>query len=278
MKHFPKSNLISIDGFITNIKAGDGGLLYVEDEQQKVTTGNDVDELIDKLKAAYTTVNFARYNMRNFLVMLDEKMATHQERLVQKVGLTEDCSNRLASCIAEDLRQKPELLDQLVESSPLPINERLNMFEAYQMEYLPRLRGRRPPLPNATSMTMEQFAFVIFDELLPSLYMCVVFAADNLFDCIKKGAPSGSVAKKCAKFIRDDPLRALRNALAHGNWRFAGYGALEYWARKDDGSNHVHVTRFEIDHETLRFYLDLCTYYAWVLLLTCAVNKGYLDE
>jgi len=45
------------------------------------------------------------------------------------------------------------------------------------------------------------------------------------------GSALAPLGKKCATFLTDNPVRAFRNALAHGNWRpsFDRLG-IDFWA------------------------------------------------
>jgi hypothetical protein len=81
--------------------------------------------------------------------------------------------------------------------------------------------------------------------------------------------PSGSTAKKCCRFLTDNPVRAFRNAVAYANWRYlSDFSGLEYWARKGAEGTEPMV-RFEVLQQDLSFWQALarCTAYASFLTL-----------
>jgi hypothetical protein len=66
---------------------------------------------------------------------------------------------------------------------------------------------------NVPPLTRAQVAY--------QLYVVFVYLGDSCFNQLRKRAVSGSVLKKCCKYLTDGPVRGLRNAVAHSNWRYA---------------------------------------------------------
>ncbi|MDA8351432.1 MAG: hypothetical protein M0038_22030, partial [Pseudomonadota bacterium] len=66
-----------------------------------------------------------------------------------------------------------------------------------------------------------------------------------------------SVTRKCARFLTNNPVRAFRNAVAHGNWRYRDdFTGLVFWARKgSDPSEDLH--QFEVGQHELNFWQAL---------------------
>ena len=93
--------------------------------------------------------------------------------------------------------------------------------------------------------------------------MCFVYLKEGLFQSLRK-CPSGSLCRKCGTFLTDNPVRAFRNALAHGNWRgsFDNVG-IDFWARKGAEQTDP-VERFRVDVADLNFWhsLSIATAYA----------------
>jgi hypothetical protein len=104
--------------------------------------------------------------------------------------------------------------------------------------------------------------FVTRAQVVTQNYMCFVYLSESLFLALRKLAPEGSQSKKCAKFLTDDPIRSLRNAIAHANWKYnEDYSGLIYYARKGDS---ITLDQFAVNQSKLDFWQALarCTAYA----------------
>ena len=78
----------------------------------------------------------------------------------------------------------------------------------------------------------------------------------------------GSITKKCTKFLLNNPVRAFRNSIAHGNWKYLNdFSGLEYWAHKDSKLNEP-MTRFEVSRSELNFWQMLSRTVAYTSYLT----------
>lgn len=111
--------------------------------------------------------------------------------------------------------------------------------------------------------------------LINTLYMNYIYAGDGFFELLKKKAASGSVTKKIAGFIRDNPLRALRNAVAHGNW-YLTISGIKYFARKGSDPNES-IVSFEASVDDLVFYEKVTSCVAWAALLSAARGCSEAD-
>lgn len=61
---------------------------------------------------------------------------------------------------------------------------------------------------------------VVRAQVITQNYLCFVYLGDSCFKVLQKNTPSGSTVRRCCRFLTDNPIRALRNALAHANWRY----------------------------------------------------------
>jgi hypothetical protein len=111
---------------------------------------------------------------------------------------------------------------------------------------------------------------VIRSQVITQNYICFVYLGDACFKALRKATPSGNVTRKCCQFLTDNPVRALRNSLAHANWTYReDYSGLVFWARKgsDPGES---LARFEADQNDVNFWqaLSRCVAYVAYTLIT----------
>jgi hypothetical protein len=183
---------------------------------------------------------------------LDMQMAKWAPRLTSEVKLPSAVTLSLATAIAADIRFLPiEKKNELRRISLVTPEDRLDELKAFQgfMDQTENTRG----IPELTR------ARVIVQN-----YVCFVYLPESCFREIAKIAPKDSAARKCAYFLSKNPIRALRNAIAHANWTYrADFSGIVYWARKGDNRNEP-VERFEVDQENLEFWQQLarCVAYA----------------
>jgi hypothetical protein len=65
----------------------------------------------------------------------------------------------------------------------------------------------------------------------------------------------------------DNPIRAFRNAIAHGNWKYlSDFSGIEFWSQKGSDINEPYV-KFEVLQEDLNF---------WQALARCTAYSSYL--
>jgi len=166
-------------------------------------------------------------------------------------------SNQLATTIAKEVAALPDdAKEQAKASSQIALAVRLEELLAFQ-RFMDHLHAVSRPKP------VEVRAQVVYQN-----YICFVYLGESCFNVLKKRLPSGSTAKKCCTFLTNNPVRALRNAVAHSNWRYlSDFSGLEYWARKGEAKEPM--VRFEVSQQDLSFWQALarCTAYASSLSL-----------
>lgn len=68
--------------------------------------------------------------------------------------------------------------------------------------------------------------------------------------------------------LTDNPVRALRNAIAHSNWRYLpDFSGLEFWAKKGAEVDEP-PSRFQVTQHELGF---------WQTLARCVAYASYLS-
>lgn len=183
---------------------------------------------------------------------LDLQMNQWAARLISEVKLPAEITSSLATTIAADIRFLPqEQKDKIKEASVIPLADRLEELVAFQefMDKAGNIRGN-------PAMTRAQ--------VIVQNYICFVYLPESCFRVISKVALAGSAARRCAQFLSNNPIRALRNAISHANWTYrADFTAIVYWARKGNDQDQA-IERFEVDQEDLNFWQQLarCVAYA----------------
>ena len=196
---------------------------------------------------------------------IDEQMRSFAPFLRDQFGITPPQSNHLASQIANEIRSLPkETLDTIAAADPVGAHARLEELKGFQM--FMDIVGSADPHPA-----------VVRAQVITQNYICFVYLGDACFKALRKAAPSGSVTKKCCQFLIDNPVRGLRNSLAHANWTYrSDYGGLVFWARKGSDLNEA-LTRFEVDNNDLNFWQALSRCVAYVAYTLIAETNSEQD-
>jgi len=183
---------------------------------------------------------------------IDEQMQPFADLLIGELKLSGEVASKLATNVAVDVRFLSQ--EQKVEiraASPVPIEDRLAELQAFQgwMEQASAVRND---------------PFVTRAQVITQNYICFVYLPEACFRVLAKVCATESTAKKCAKFLISNPVRAYRNAIAHANWIYrADFEAIIYWARKG-GEQNEPLQRFEVEQNDLSFWqaLSRCVAYA----------------
>jgi len=189
---------------------------------------------------------------------LDKQMRQWSTRLRDDLRIGPPESNQLGTAITKEVAALSEEAKQRVkEASRIPLEIRIEELKAFQgwMDHV--------------QATSEPHPVVVRAQVVYQNYICFVYLGESCFNVLRRELPSGSTAKKCCRFLTDNPVRAFRNAVAHANWRYLpDFSGLEYWARK--GADPAEpVVRFEVSQQDLSFWQALarCTAYASFLTL-----------
>jgi hypothetical protein len=83
------------------------------------------------------------------------------------------------------------------------------------------------------------------------LYVVFVYLGGACFLRLRKAATTGSTLKKCCVYLTDNPVRGLRNAVAHSNWRYTDdfSGILFHYFEDEQRTKwkEYTVTQLELD-------------------------------
>lgn len=189
--------------------------------------------------------------------VLDQQMLQWSTRLRDDLTISPPESNHLATTIAKKVAAlSSDAKIRIRGASLIPLETRWEELVAFQ-GWMDVVRNSNPP------------PVVVRAQVITQNYLCFVYLVESCFNVLKKELPSNSTAKKCCKFLTDNPVRAFRNAVAHSNWKYLpDFSGIEFWARK--GSDPTEIpSRFEVGQQDLSFwqYLARCTAYATYLSL-----------
>lgn len=163
-----------------------------------------------------------------------------------------DC---IASTIATEIENNKSFFKQeILLVSPVPLETRLEELSCFQtmMDTFNKMKPR-PEIVRSQVMTQN--------------YVCFVYLKDTLFEVLRKNSEIGSITKKCTKYLLNNPVRAFRNSIAHGNWKYKDdFSGLEFWAYKDSTVNDS-MTKYQVSQSELNF---------WQLLSRAVAYTAYL--
>jgi hypothetical protein len=183
----------------------------------------------------------------------DAKLATFSSKLRDDLKISPPESNALASAIRAELRAADiASLPTLAGDSPLALRDRFH-----------EINQLLSWLEQSSSMENQYGQFMALN------YFCFVYLGQTCFTVLRKELPPQSIARRCCTYLTDNPVRAFRNALAHGNWRLTlDRSAVDFWARKGSDPTEP-LTRFRFSEDDLHFsqYLAAATAYAVMLVL-----------
>jgi hypothetical protein len=178
---------------------------------------------------------------------IDRQLEKWSPILRDDLRLTLEASKRLATTIWDELQEaisnQPDLMEKLRDASPISPTTRRQELMAFQM-FMDRYQqvNGEPVVARA--------------QVIYQCYVCFVYLGDAWFKVLRTMMPSGSTTKLCCKSLTDNPVRAFRNAIAHGNWQYLFHGdsaELEFWARKGDDAKEP-LSRFVWDQNDIDFW------------------------
>lgn len=184
---------------------------------------------------------------------LDSQLRTLGPFFQDELGIAVHDYNCLASLISQELRELPlPDLMTLCEDDKVPIQDRVDELIAFQsfMDFVSTVPRQHPGLVRAQVITQN--------------YICFVYLNDALFKTLKRRMPCGTITKKCARFLIDNPVRAFRNAISHSNWRYLpDFSGLEFWSRKGEDQTSE-FTYFKVLQKELNFWQMLARSVAYI--------------
>ncbi|MBM4035114.1 MAG: hypothetical protein FJ291_25505 [Planctomycetes bacterium] len=186
---------------------------------------------------------------------LDAQMHRWAPLLRDDVGVPIEASNALATATDADVRILPrEVRDAVVASTPVALRHRLDELRAYEafME---------------TTRSLEKRPDVTRARVIVQSYICFVYLKDACFEVLAREPQTGCTLRSCCRYLSNDPVRAFRNAFAHGNWQYRqDFKGLIFWDRKR-GEPSKGLATYEVSQEELHFWQALARCTAYVVYM-----------
>lgn len=177
---------------------------------------------------------------------LDAQLREWTTRLNEDVKIPIDQCQRVATLIQEEVKALEDKdRAKVLNASPVPLDARVQELQAFQSwtEAVHDVSGS-PPVVRAHVITQN--------------YVCFVYLKDACFEALRRVMPSESVTKRCCKFLVNNPVRAFRNAVAHGNWKYMeDYSGIEFWSYKGRKKEDKPMPRWEASQQDLDFWQDI---------------------
>jgi len=148
---------------------------------------------------------------------LDGQILKEQDRF-RGIGLTDEIWGTVASSIHAEIVDLGEVVHNRVRvSKAISPEEYLSEMWAFQKWMdIARENAENPVVVRAQVMT--------------ELYVSFVWLRDSLMLSISDEVQPASIVAKVLEFLRTGERRRLRNAIAHGRWRYlADFSGLECW-------------------------------------------------
>jgi hypothetical protein len=181
---------------------------------------------------------------------LDVRLQEFSSRLRDDLKISAPDSNGLASALRREIQSMDETSRQALNSEPpLSTADRIGLLNTFVLWWCTE-SGRPGNIGQIMAMN----------------YTCFIYLGESHFRKLRK-CPAGTLARKCGEFLTDNPVRAFRNALAHGNWRgsFDNQG-IDFWARKGQDPNQP-MSCFHVAVNELNFWYFLAMAAAYGSLL-----------
>lgn len=183
---------------------------------------------------------------------LDTQMKAYRTKLMDDLEIGKVASNRLASVISLEITKlhADEISNVRVSFAPVPIDlvfEEINAFQRW-MDF--------------SSFAKEPEE--VRAQVIVQNYVCFLYLGDSCFRRLSAALPAGSITKRVCDFLTSGPVRAFRNAIAHGKWRYnETFSGLVYWDW-DNPKSRTNV-RWQVNQVDLDFWQKLarCTAYVF---------------
>ena len=191
---------------------------------------------------------------------LDNQLYVFKNRLKKDVGVEERLLSVICSTIYKELSQLSiEELTMIEVASPVPIVKRVEELQAFNM------------MMNRVNNQLKKYPEIVRAQIIVQNYICFVYMKETCFEVTKKVMPPGTLSRKICKFLLNNPVRAFRNSIAHGNWEYEiDFSGLKYYAHKGEVNCDEEMSEFNVSNDELNFWQTLArgvayTIYAFII-------------
>lgn len=187
---------------------------------------------------------------------LDDQLVKWKYKLIRDVKVPSDTCDKISTTIELEIdRLTNEDRLKLTDASPVDLKTRIEELQAFQI--MMDTFNKMKPRPE-----------IVRTQVITQNYISFVYLKDTLFETLRKISQPDTVTKKCCKFLLNNPVRAFRNSIAHGNWTYKqDFSGLEFWAYKGE-PNDQPMTKWEVSGSDLEFWQALSRTVAYTTYLT----------
>ena len=185
-----------------------------------------------------------------FMKNLDRQLYPYSDRLKEDVGIDKIHLDSICSTIYSELGQlSNENLLEIELASPISLKLRIEELTAFNM------------MMDRVNIQLSKYPEIVRSQVIVQNYIAFVYLKDNCFEVTKKIMPSGTLTRRIYQFLLNNPVRAFRNAIAHGNWQYANdFSAIKYYAHKGESIPNAEgkeMCEFTVENSELGFWQAL---------------------
>jgi len=203
-----------------------------------------------------------------FYDVLDTRFHADAPRLSEELPITQREARFLSATVYREVAERRAHL-RGAWPDQMPIEATLTAFERYQhWTTLPQ----RPNVADSDYPAARVADAIAVADHVVHFYMNFVYLRDGLFSVLAEHLSPQAVAARCSKFVQGQgrggrqPMRRLRNAVAHGRWTYEAPATLVYW----DRASPTAFTRYTCSVDDLNFYMRVVTRVGWPALAALA--------
>ncbi|MCW5960232.1 MAG: hypothetical protein KIS76_08710 [Pyrinomonadaceae bacterium] len=203
---------------------------------------------------------------------LDQQLKYFSNRLKNDVKIEEKYLDSICSTIYQELSQlSSEDLSKIENASPVNLKTRIEELKAFNMM-----------MDRVNKTQLKQLPELVRSQVIVQNYIAFVYLKDNCFEVAKKVNPSGSLTKRICKFLLNNPVRAFRNSIAHGNWQYTDdFSGLKYFAHKGEikpDTENEEMSEFIVSNEELGFWQMLSRATAYTIYTYIIDSKELIPK
>lgn len=181
---------------------------------------------------------------------LNRQLFQFSDRLKEDVGVETKYLGSICTSIYNELRQLSiENLLEIEKASPVRLELRIEELTAFNM------------MMDRVKRQLSKYPEIVRSQVIVQNYVAFVYLKDNCFDVTKKVMPSGTLTRRICQFLLNNPVRAFRNAIAHGNWQYTNdFSGIKYYAYKGESKPNVapqEMSEFSVGNSELGFWQAL---------------------
>lgn len=197
---------------------------------------------------------------------LDRQLYHYNDRLKEDIGVETKYLGSICTTIYKELGQLSiENLLAIEKASPVRLELRIEELIAFNM------------MMDRVNRQLSKYPEIVRSQVIVQNYVAFVYLKDNCFDVTRKVMPSGTLTRRICQFLLNNPVRAFRNAIAHGNWQYTNdYSGIKYYAYKGESKPNVEpqeMSEFSVGNNELGFWQALSRATAYTIYSHIIENK-----